>query len=613
MSDDKHIDHHLDRRCGTARWIDRGFLLAVLLACAVAVSPNLADPDLWGHVRYGLDVFQDGALPATTSYAYTVDNFRWINHENLSELIFAAGAAAVGGRGLLFGKCLLGLLVVGAVMRQARRQGAQLITIAGVALLVAVNLTYHWSVRPQIFTFALYAALLMLLSRCFDGWEGQWHLPWLRRCARAGGAAADEPSLPHLRWLWLAPVLFCVWANTHGGFAAGYCIFAAILGCRAVEALAVKGRRAWGLVYYLVFMLVASGLATLINPYGPQLQVWVLRSLGEPRPEITEWLPLGFSSPHLLPFLLLVAAAAAALIASRKPLDLTHLVLLALTFWQSCEHQRHIPFFALSVGFWLPRHFESMLARWRKSTADPSLAAGMSPALRGVVIAGLIGTYALLGWRLHDRLSMLRVERHEYPVAALQYMVDHQLFGRTVVTFNWAQYAIAALDRHAPEPGAQVAFDGRFRTCYPQEIVDMHFDFLLGAGPGVQRHRSENSPAPDGGRVLRFRHPELVLIDRAHPHAVAVMRRHADQWLPVYQDPVAEVWVRADLCRTPSDPLYVAPHERVTRDTWTAGAVAWPALPVGNRRHRGPAPPRTREITALERGDRASHSHSVNR
>jgi hypothetical protein len=208
---------------------------------------------------------------------------------------------------------------------------------------------------------------------------------------------------------------------------------------------------------------------------------------------------------------------------------------------------------------------------------------------------------------------MLRVERQEYPVAALQYMVDHHLFGRTVVTFNWAQYAIAALDRHAPEPGAQVAFDGRFRTCYPQEIVDMHFDFLLGAGPGVERHRSENSPPPDAGRVLRFRRPELVLIDRAHPHAVAVMRHHADQWLPVYRDPVAEVWVRADLCRTSTDPLYVAPHERVTSDTLPAGAVAWPALPVRNGRQRSLASRPAPEVTALERGDRTSYSQFENR
>jgi hypothetical protein len=31
-------------------WIDRGIILAVILSCGVALSLNVADPDLWGHV-----------------------------------------------------------------------------------------------------------------------------------------------------------------------------------------------------------------------------------------------------------------------------------------------------------------------------------------------------------------------------------------------------------------------------------------------------------------------------------------------------------------------------------------------------------------------------------
>jgi hypothetical protein len=566
-----------DRR---AAWFDRGFLLAVLLACAVAVSPNLADPDLWGHVQYGLDVFEDGGIPATTRYAFTVDNFRWINHENLSELIFAAGAVTLGGVGLLVMKCLLGVAVIGVVMRHARREGAQLIAVAGISLLVAVNLTYHWSVRPQIFTFAFFTAMLALLSWCFAGWEGHWHLPWMRRTMRADTRRSPDAALTRLRWLWLAPVIFFVWANTHGGFVAGYCIFAAILGCRAVEAVAVKGRQAKGLVHFLVFMIVVSGLATLVNPYGPHLHAWVIQSLSEPRPEISEWHGLGWGSPHLLPFVLLVGTTVVALLASRRPFDFTHFLLLSLILWQAIEHQRHIPFFALAAGFWLPRHIESLLTRWRKTPADKSIAAELTPAMRRVLCTGLLCVYALLGFRLYGRLHTLRVERDEYPVAALQYMVDHDLHGRLVVTFNWAQYAIAALKPFAPEPGVQVACDGRFRTCYPQEIVDMHFDFLLGDDRVAGRHRSANSPPIDGVRSLRFGQPELVLIDRVHPNSAAVMRAHANEWVLLYQDSVAEIWGRADRYDNQQSAAYLPPHRRVFDQTPQEGAVAWPALPV---------------------------------
>jgi hypothetical protein len=571
---------------GRARWLDRAFLLATVLACAVAVSPNLADPDLWGHVKYGWDVLAEGKVPATTTYTYSVENFRWINHEHLSELVFAAGAATVGGVGLLIMKCLLGVAVVLLIVHGARRQGAQLITTCTLAMLVAVNLTYQWSVRPQIFTFAFYAVLLALVSWCFRGWEGNWHLPWLGRAMRADPDRPLSYVSPRLRTLWIAPLIFFVWANTHGGFVAGYCIYAALLIFRGVEAVCARGWQAAGLLRRLALMVFVAGLATLINPYGPGLQAWLIRSLGEPRPEIAEWHAISWNSPHLLPFVLLVAVTIAALVGSRRPRDFAQLAVLGLTLWQAVEHQRHIPFFALAAGFWLPQHIESWLARWRREPAKMSPTAGLSPSMRRVMAGGLLIAYVLLGYRLYDRLQMLRVERDKYPVAALQYMVDHDLHGRLVVTFNWAQYAIAALDPYAPEPGAQVGLDGRFRTCYPQEIVDMHFDFILGDDNPAGRRRLAQSGPIDGGRVLRHGRPQLVLIDRALPNAVRVMRQHRDQWVLLYQDPVAEVWGLAARYDDPASSHYVPSHERLVSRTPQTGAVAWPALPS----RQGPQP-----------------------
>ncbi len=64
-------------------WFERGLFAALLLTCLLAMSHHKADPDFWGHVQYGRDVIQDG-LPETTTYSYTTQDYRWINHENLS-------------------------------------------------------------------------------------------------------------------------------------------------------------------------------------------------------------------------------------------------------------------------------------------------------------------------------------------------------------------------------------------------------------------------------------------------------------------------------------------------------------------------------------------------
>ncbi|MDP6057237.1 MAG: hypothetical protein QGH33_00030, partial [Pirellulaceae bacterium] len=81
-------------------WFDRGLLLATLLTCAVAMSPAAADSDLWGHVQYGRDALSDGISP-TTTYSFTAEGYRWINHENLAELFLAVMIDTIGPVGLL--------------------------------------------------------------------------------------------------------------------------------------------------------------------------------------------------------------------------------------------------------------------------------------------------------------------------------------------------------------------------------------------------------------------------------------------------------------------------------------------------------------------------------
>ena len=69
----------------STRWLDRAILCATLLTCAIALAPNVPDPDLWGHVQYGRDWLAQ-CFHTTTTYSYTAEGYRWVNHENLAEL-----------------------------------------------------------------------------------------------------------------------------------------------------------------------------------------------------------------------------------------------------------------------------------------------------------------------------------------------------------------------------------------------------------------------------------------------------------------------------------------------------------------------------------------------
>jgi len=561
-------------------WFDRGILIATLLTCAVALSPAAADPDLWGHVQYGRDALSDG-LATTTTYSFTAEGFRWINHENLAELFLAVTIDTIGPVGLLIVKCLLGVGVIGLIMFVACRQGASLLSVCLLAMLVATNLTYFWCTRPQLLSYVYCALLMSLLAYCFNGWAGSCHFRWLE--SRSVESAPLTYSSARMRWLWLAPVVFFFWANSHGGFVAGYCIFVAYLGLRGLELLVNRGRDAFGMLRRLTMMVVASGLATLINPYGPGLHNWLIHSLGMPRPEIIEWHAPDLTSTVMIPLWVIMFSWFAAMLLTKRSRDMTHSVILLLTLWQTLSHVRHMPFFAIPFGFWMAPHLDSVLRRFRVGEHTDALGQVMKPAMKVAFACVFLFAFSLLSVKLHSRLRQMTVARAEYPVAAFQFMADHDLHGRLIVTYNWAQYAIAAFGPTHPDDKKSmlVSFDGRFRTCYPQEVVDMNFDFVL--GDLVPRHRGSNPQAFDDEEVLEHGNPELVLISRLQPHAVNVMFRNQEGWALLYQDRLAQVWGRRATFDDPASARYVAPNQRRITDDKQTGLVSWPALPSRTR------------------------------
>jgi hypothetical protein len=83
-------------------------LWCVLLA---AVTYTSTDPDLWGNVRFGLDILRDGNIPHTDAYSFTTDR-EWVNHEWLAEVLIGNAFRAGGTVGLI----LLKVAAVGSML-----------------------------------------------------------------------------------------------------------------------------------------------------------------------------------------------------------------------------------------------------------------------------------------------------------------------------------------------------------------------------------------------------------------------------------------------------------------------------------------------------------------
>ena len=549
-------------------------LLAIVLAGAVAISPNVADPDLWGHVQYGRDTLQYG-LAKTTTYSYIAPHETWINHENLMEIALAWGADTLGPLGLVAIKLLAGAGLLLVLLVQMRRQNLALLTTAILLLLTASGLARYWSLRPQLFSFVAYAGLLSLLSWIFAGWEGSWQLQGPNTLA----TAAKVRYRWRLLLLWTVPLLMAAWTNAHGGFLAGECIYTAYLVLRGCEFASQWGYQALGMCKRFALMIFVAWLATFFTPYGYKFHLWLWQDLSVPRPEIIEWLPPNLLAPEFLPLVLLMATFAITLCCSRLSFDFTHLVILALTLWQSLSHERHIPFFAISVAYFLPRHVENVLRRFG-IVADSVPTVALPAWLRVAFPLGIMAAFGLLGSKLYERLSELKVQRHEQPLAAVEFIARHHLQGRMVCAMNWAQYVLYACGPHrSRETGILVQIDGRLRTAYSQAMLDAHFDFILGEQSPQERYRDPSTPF-DATRVLHEKQPNLVLIDQGQPHAVQVMERESRDWALLYQDAVAQLWGRRARYDDPNSPDFLPPSERQIGQEPQVGHVGWPAFPA---------------------------------
>jgi hypothetical protein len=559
-------------------------IATLALGCAWMLSLNLVDPDLWGHIRYGQDWLAAGELPRTATHTFTAVDHPWINHENLAELALAWSYETLGVTGMLAAKCVLGMAIILAMVWVATRRGVNPFVTWAFMLLIAFNLQPFFILRPQLFSFAFCAVVLVLLDQGFR----EWH----------------EHRKIDARYLWCLPAVFIVWANSHGGFVAGLAIVGAYLGGRIIELLIARNQiqstaalilPEWAssgtpssdraLLAQLTVIGFGCIAATLLNPYGWKLHRWLFVSLIEPRPEITEWLAPQMSDPSFWPWIALLASIAVSLLASKERRDWVEITILLLVVWQSTLHLRHIAFVAIVAGFWLPVHFQSALSRFRRVpllAQTKRIKAAVSSKLGRLshftTVSALLAAITLQTFALEKRLTTFPVDRDRYPIDAIQFMADRQLEGKLVVAFNWAQYTLAALS-----PRITVGFDGRYDTCYPLEVVDMHFDFLLGEFGG-SRHRRANAGPIDPTQILNHEKPDLVLIDRHYKNAVATMKTEATQsnpeWILLYCDRVAELWGRASRYDDSRSPDFIAARQRVLDASPREGSIAWPALPL---------------------------------
>lgn len=471
-------------------------------------SRTQADPDLWGHVRFGGDTIRAGAVPRVDPYSYLSGSREWINHEWLSEVIFHAAWALGGGTGLVLLKTVVSLLFLALLFHYLVRIGYSVVR-AGI-LLTAVSLAllpFLETVRPHLFTILFFALVLIALERHARG---------------------------ERRWIWGIPVAFALWVNLHGGYLAG---FAVLLVWAAVETSRRLLRRE-SLPGQLLLCVPVSFAASLLNPYGIRLWEFLLRTATVERPEISEWAPISGMSVLGAVYLVLLAVSVIAVVDRRRRMTAPELATFAGLAISPMIAIRHLALFVVGVVVLAGRAILDVwpnrpLRRGRRS-------ASTSPSSRVRTVADVVIALVGIGFLIISVPAFRGVEiKTELPIRAVELLRSSGAEGNMAVHFDWGEYALWHL-----HPAILVSVDGRRETVYDEEVYMQNLRFMTGSG--------------NWDALFEGRETDLALVPADGPAANLV--RLEEGWVEVHADSIASVFAKRGshamrrLSETPAPP-----------------------------------------------------------
>ena len=443
------------------------------------------DPDLWGHLFFGREILREHSLLLQNLYSYTAPGYPWINHEWLAEIIFYAVYRLFGSPGLILLKTSVGAGIVWLLDQIMKRRGASLLIRAISLIWVMALLSPGFNIRPQIFTYFLFALLLFLFCLYEDG----------KKTALYG-----------------APFLMLLWVNLHGGFLAGVGSLGLFSIWSAVTGLWNQGKKP--AVFTRAFILLTlTGVALLFNPFGVGLLSFLARDLLVER-SITEWQPIPMLDLSFLEFKLAVLFIALFSVrsASLRRWDFILAVVAAIFAFR---YQRHTPLFAIAAAPFLAAAVERLIRKLKDGTRKWVL-------VSCTLTIAVYQFYSISEIHLQHRAQLI-VNPAEYPTQAADFMARNRIRGNLVLPFDWGEYFIWKL-----YPEVRVSIDGRYTTAYPMEAIQEHWEWMEGK---------------QGWRKLLEAYPAEIAITNRH-HPITELLRKDPEWVYIYSDPIAFIFVR---------------------------------------------------------------------
>lgn len=224
------------------------------------------DPDLGWHLRYGEYFLKNFRILKENTFSTEMPDFIWANISWGADVVYYIFYAAGGFLGLTLGGALIVTLTF-YFFAKANKLDFWEKAIIFPLLLFFMNPVNANSFRGQQLSILLFGVLIYLLNKYQDNKD---------------------------RSIYLVPIIFLIWANTHGLFVVGLGVFGVWQAFSLISEYIEKKKLTLLLPRIKLFSLLtlASFLLTLIHPFGIRIYEDALLHFNDPLlKRVAEYLP----------------------------------------------------------------------------------------------------------------------------------------------------------------------------------------------------------------------------------------------------------------------------------------------------------------------------------
>jgi hypothetical protein len=441
-------------------WLIVVLLLIYMFNALLPQPPN----DFWWHMAVGRLIAQNGSVPTTNMWAYTLPADApyyyqsWLGSYLMYQL-WQWGDVPL----MLWARSVVVVVSYGLLGWYAARR-ADSARAAAFALLVGALLGMgNWFLRPQTLALLPFALTVVLC----DAYRNQGL---------------------HARWLLLLPPLLALWVNLHGSFVAGLVVIGLSVAGEGLRLLvrrpqALPARR-WAL---FAGAGALAGTATLLNPRGAGVFPYLGTMLNNPtlQRHFLEWQPPTNDLGNITGFCFFAALLGTAALLARSPRRVggTDVLLFVAFGWLAIDGIRYVMWFGLLLVPLLAVHVAAATTQLVPQRFAPRRSPGLALATGSVVTAVVLlllpwfepvarlGGFAAAGTANSGRYASLL--SGTTPVAATEWLRQHPIQGRFFPDMSYSSYTIWAL------PQQQVFADLRVEL-FPAAIWRDYFDITTG-------------------------------------------------------------------------------------------------------------------------------------